>query len=984
MKHCVLLLTMLLTCGLLSAQILWQDEAILRHEYIIDWSKSSADTPDGGKLVVYTEGGFMHRGVCLQKLNLNGELAWPQPLLIYEDNLVKNDALIFPSSDGNYIIQWKSLGVLLTKVNALGQPLWTPAIITINVGPMYDLVSQTDDQGGIYLLYGKFVTGFRSNIWCQHVSATGQLLTPGDGIELTNSIDYESVRNIRFAAGGGVILYYEVITADDNNYYRFLRMTPDYQVAWSIQLLPESADLHPRAECILSPDATNFTFLWSQTSGSSYSLYMQRFNLDGDLLFPSPLLIDLGGPTGGRLASAQLCSDNGIMMSIRGRTTPNMSHNGIKKYDYNGVSLWGDGVQLPDSLISSMAIGADSDGGASFRFHYTIDYDQWGTIVQHYDSNGQTLFPGEGLVLAHRLNQDNMSTQSLTVSDRVTCIWMDEYQDKYGLYYEMLDLNGNLITNQPAAVKAGLKGNAYLTGTVERENDILAFWRDSRWSFPYNRYGKIYYQIVNPDGSQDMPIDGAALLEDIPYTDFTISPLVLDNGTTLFFFIYIDGSDSQIRAQAVDPQGDVLWGGSGLTIMDFPGNNQVSDLVVSAEGNDVYLAWSMRTPDNSIRTHIQKFVNGIPQWGPTGRMVSSGDQAASVTEIPLSIEGRFISLQVSTTGPDRHKLWLTHIEPDGSLSAGWTLDGIWVDGVVSIPGGMYQASIALSEGILLLTYRYLNGGHEEAYRYSLIDSQGNILAPQQLLDESELDQFVLSIDTNNGFAYTLALLDPNHQDMTLVYNKIGLDGIRLWGSPSPQVQNDFLALPTFPVIIGFDEGGYAIFCNSYSYLYCGYVDPQGSYLAPWGDQPLVSSCSDLFMVEMLNDELYLTWEDRKTAGYGDYGDEIRMQKLANTTVALDDPLVQHPVVNLSCYPNPFNPETTISFSLPSSGKVRLDVYNLRGQLVRSLIDTRLEAGTHSVIWNGKDDSGRDSATGVYLFKLHTAQGNTVRKAMLLK
>ena len=83
-------------------------------------------------------------------------------------------------------------------------------------------------------------------------------------------------------------------------------------------------------------------------------------------------------------------------------------------------------------------------------------------------------------------------------------------------------------------------------------------------------------------------------------------------------------------------------------------------------------------------------------------------------------------------------------------------------------------------------------------------------------------------------------------------------------------------------------------------------------------------------------------------------------------------------------PNPFNPVTSISFGLPTKSRVRLDVYNVLGQEVRSLIDDELPAGYHSVTFDGTDHNGRPVASGVYFYRLSTETYTQSRKMMLLK
>jgi subtilisin-like proprotein convertase family protein len=68
-------------------------------------------------------------------------------------------------------------------------------------------------------------------------------------------------------------------------------------------------------------------------------------------------------------------------------------------------------------------------------------------------------------------------------------------------------------------------------------------------------------------------------------------------------------------------------------------------------------------------------------------------------------------------------------------------------------------------------------------------------------------------------------------------------------------------------------------------------------------------------------------------------------------------------------PNPFNPRTTLRFELTSPARTRLSVYDVRGMLVRRLLDRNLGAGPHAVVWDGRDEGGRAAASGVYLVRL---------------
>jgi flagellar hook assembly protein FlgD len=87
---------------------------------------------------------------------------------------------------------------------------------------------------------------------------------------------------------------------------------------------------------------------------------------------------------------------------------------------------------------------------------------------------------------------------------------------------------------------------------------------------------------------------------------------------------------------------------------------------------------------------------------------------------------------------------------------------------------------------------------------------------------------------------------------------------------------------------------------------------------------------------------------------------------------------------LGNYPNPFNPATEITFAAPRSGYVRLEVYNIIGQKVKTLLDETITAGLKAAIWDGTTDSGKLATSGIYYYRLVTDDGIDVRKMTLLK
>jgi len=84
------------------------------------------------------------------------------------------------------------------------------------------------------------------------------------------------------------------------------------------------------------------------------------------------------------------------------------------------------------------------------------------------------------------------------------------------------------------------------------------------------------------------------------------------------------------------------------------------------------------------------------------------------------------------------------------------------------------------------------------------------------------------------------------------------------------------------------------------------------------------------------------------------------------------------------YPNPFNPETTITYNLPSDSKITLSIHNIKGQLVKELINDKQKSGIHSIVWNGKDQRNDLCSSGVYFYSITSDNLSKTGKMILLK
>ncbi len=119
---------------------------------------------------------------------------------------------------------------------------------------------------------------------------------------------------------------------------------------------------------------------------------------------------------------------------------------------------------------------------------------------------------------------------------------------------------------------------------------------------------------------------------------------------------------------------------------------------------------------------------------------------------------------------------------------------------------------------------------------------------------------------------------------------------------------------------------------------------------------------------------------------GDYLRDHYIQKVDFTSlVGNNNEVAEHSDYELSNYPNPFNPLTTISFTIPIAAEVKLNIYNIKGQKVKTLTNEKYSKGKYNLTWNGLSDKNEAVSSGVYFYKLNiNGKTEDVKKCLLLK
>jgi hypothetical protein len=126
-----------------------------------------------------------------------------------------------------------------------------------------------------------------------------------------------------------------------------------------------------------------------------------------------------------------------------------------------------------------------------------------------------------------------------------------------------------------------------------------------------------------------------------------------------------------------------------------------------------------------------------------------------------------------------------------------------------------------------------------------------------------------------------------------------------------------------------------------------------------------------------NTTYFYALENVDMNGVAERTSPIRVQTGGTTVAVVNDYRLEQN------YPNPFNPETTICFTMAETENVEISIFNIDGKLVRTLVNSIVPAGEHSVIWDGRDLVGRKSPSGSYLYQLRTRNFTQTKKLTLL-
>ncbi len=939
-KHLISLLALLAAVGMLMAELAWpQPVTVLNYDNVGYYGKS-LQTSDGCHLLMWWQNDNGIPGYKLCLYDQQYQPIWDAPLSIPTPHGV--DEMV-ETSDQAFVMVYQNTEHRVLKISRSGDFLWGPEGITLPGSAWVDAGAAlaADHNGGTYVSwYGDGYDGQLCAI--QHLEASGAFTMPPTHVIMDDSDSWYN--DLMILPDDSVLISWSNLYA-----VKVQRVSHTGQFIWPQAINVASTHNYPTGKFCAFPD-DSFALYVSHYN----SLDVRRYNYSGAALWPKPVTAISASGISGFSMRAVPGSDNSIFITAE---TNNSEY--LQKISAAGEAQYGAGIDLtagigfldgitqaiPDAQGGCVVVGC---GYANPRNIKAIQVSDTGTVTVHdvTDTANRKAYP-----TANRYG----SFMGIE--------WHEHETWRRGIRVQILDqqCQPQLAANGMELVYGG-SGMVRGVQTSARGNGSSVIWQQAELS---STHWDLYLQIHTSLGQ---PVFGAGGLKiNRPDSSLDGSSLVCcnDNLTMVVWDEQMGGVVSR-RYQIFDALGNILLPAGGLQI--GTSGQAVGGVKVSACMGDWYMIWSV---SNTIWG--QKICGITALWGE-GIQITQPHPEISDSVMNIKLEWPWLTW---TLGP---KPMLACLDANGAILPGFPAWGMGMpvqNGTETLSKHTFTVCGENLHVLLAFSEIFDPYYFTATFTHTMINRQG-----AYLFEFAEL----LLTDNYNVF---------NHNSMVCIgyhYNNYVVCEYDTSGN--------LAATHAIPVVT-FQNDGWSVLDTKYLsngnllLLVNGYLNNSPAlrhiFITPQWQQVLpvdsVVFTGGFFppSVSLLRDRAWIALAGGRDSGYNNAA-TVFMQGVMITETPNLDPDPQAPAVPCleSCSPNPFNPSTRISFSLPEAGKATISAYDLRGRQIATILDCYMPAGKHSIVWNGRASDGGEAVSGVYILRLDAGGKHHSRKVTLIK
>ncbi len=766
----------------------------------------------------------------------------------------------------------------------------------------------------------------------------------GDGIPVCTASRDQLEPKITSDGQNGAIIVWTDDRASNYDIYA-QRVDADGNIQWALDGVAICDELNDQDEMqIAAVGDSHVVATWvSEYWPYGMTVFAQKINIEGVVSWGSLVMVNTNSD---EHSQPRIIADGAGGTIICWRNQPGLygdilaqkiDSGGNLDWDAAGVDVCTEGA---DQLYPRMV--TDGSGGAIITWH---DYRNSNSDIyaQRVDNAGNTMWTADGIEICTRTGYQGAPLIASDGSGGAFITWSDEE-----VYVQRVNANGDTILAAGGiSISSGASGS--IVGDIAPDGSGGAFlvWEDYRDS-DYH----IYIQRIDSDGNRlwgpdDVPVCTAAGPQYSPR-------LALDQSGCLIvtWWDMRVGTDFNVYAQKIDSEGNILWIEDGVEICTASNHQKYVEITTGAYGGAV-ITWQ------DERGGVDIYSQYVGPNGKTG--IYPSPCITSVTDVQNDQGGK-LHIQWDGSYLDYYpRTYITHYSI-------WRRLPVFSSSITPVPERSpsmpaipldfdSQAIRTMENGHSWEWIGNMTARHFENYTYtaeSLYDSTGSSTGWQYFMVSAHTETSYVYYDSEVDSGYSvdnLAPCIPESLSAEQLYSPAGLD--LSWE------QNEEEDLSQYRIYRGADGE---------------FVPGPGNLLA--------TAVESWYFDETWH------WSEGyyyKVSAEDVHGNESGYALIGPDGITGDEPSTPplQSYLEQNC-PNPFNPQTTISFGLGKAGPVSLKIFDCMGREVATLIDKRLPPGHYSKKWNGTLGDGRRVTSGVYLYQLRTNSFTKTRKMILIQ
>jgi hypothetical protein len=940
MNKLVSLCVLLATVGILAAELAWQQPVTVMNCDNVEYHGGSLLTSDGCHLMLWWQNDNGNPGYKLCLYDQQYQPLWNMPMDIPAPWGVYK---MVETSDQAFAMVYSNSAIRVLKISRTGEFLWGPLGITV-LGTLWEDITAAlvaDQNGGVYVSWaGDGNDGQRCAI--QHLDASGTITMPATGVIIENMDSWYT--DLMIMPDNSVLICWSNLYA-----VKAQRVNYSGQFMWSQAINVVSDSNYPTG--IICAFADDYFALCVEHHNR---VDVQRYNYSGVSLWSQPVTAISASGINGWTMRAIPGYDNSIFITAE---TSNSEY--LQKISADGMTHYGAGIDLTmgigflDGITQAIP---DDDGGCVVVGRL---YSYAGDIKAFQVNSTGTVTVYDAVISSNRKEYPSAHRYGNSIGIE----WLEQETGRRGIKVQMLDqqFQPQLEADGMELVN-GNSGKVRNVQTSARSDGSAVIWQQAELA---SSHWDLYLQIYTYAG-QPVFGDGAIMINR-PESSLNGASLVLCYGNlTIVVWGELLGSVFSRRYQIFGPTGNILLPVGGLQIGV---NGQAVDWVnVSTYRGDWYMIWS-----SSNTIWGQKFSGITALWGE-GIQITQPHPDITDSVGNIKLDWPWLTWTLDT------KPMLVCLDANGVILPGFPAWGMGMP-VQNGAASLYKHTFTVCGEYLHVLLGFIEDSNPYwtnfIHTHTMISRQGEYLFSfTELQVESNYNVFI-----RDGM---VCIGDYYYDYVVREYNTSGI----LTGThtiPVAAFQNNgwnvlganYLSNGDLLLLIN----GYLNNSPTVRHIF---ITPQWQQDLPVDSVVLTGWGSLPPSVSLLSDRAWIAM----AGGRDNQGNNatVFLQGVVIADTPNPDPDPQAPAMLCldNCSPNPFNPSTSISFSLPLAGKATISVYDLRGRKIATIMDSDMPVGKHSITWNGKDSKGKDMASGVYILHLDAGGKHHSRKVTLMK